>query len=331
MNDTLLRQWSMLREIPRHPRKIGTTEIVDRLQRAGYKTTQRTVQRDLIKLSGVLPLLADNTKPQGWSWEANVPQLDLPALEPQAALVFHLTEKHLKSVLPATTIDYLAPWFKMAEGVLDSHGNGLSAWRNKVRVLSSGQPLRPPVINSTVQTTVTQALLQERQLAVTYCPRGDKGDKNYIAHPLGLVVRENVLYLVCTLRDYENTMQLVLHRINKAEILDEPARRLKGFDLDKYIEEGEFGWPTVRGKKIKLMADFTKPAAKTIIECPLSGDQKVEMIDEKTVRISATIPDTRELQYWLMSFGDRVIVREPPALANAIRGSLAAAAANYQT
>ena len=312
MNDTLLRQWYMLREIPRHPRKIGTAALVERLERAGYLTTQRTIQRDLVKLSEVLPLLADNSKPQGWSWQAEVAQLDLPALEPQAALVFHLAEKYLKSVLPASTIDYLSPWFKTAEGVLDSQGNGLSAWRDKVRVLPPGQPLHPPVMDPEIQVTVTQALLREKRLSVTYHPRGDKGEKSYEVNPLGLVVRDHVLYLVCTMWDYQDIRQLVLHRIRSAELLDLSATPVKDFNIDKYIEEGEFGYPIERGKKkIKLVADFDRRAARTFIERPLDLNQKVENIDENTVRLTAEVYDTRELRSWLFGFGHTVTISEP--------------------
>lgn len=312
--DTLLRHWRMLRAIPRFPRKISTSDLVKQLESAEFGITQRTVQRDLNKLSRVLPITSDDNKPQGWSWQADVPQLDLPALEPQAALMFHLVEKYLRPLLPATTVDYLAPWFRTADHVLDSTGNGLSAWRGKVRVLPSGQPLHPPVMAAQVQATVTQALFQEKRLAVTYHPRGEKGVRDYIVNPLGLVVRDHVMYLVCTLWDYENTMQLVLHRIKTAEVLDEPARITPGFDLDDYIDQGELGWRLSSGKKITLVADFARGAALTFIERPLDLKQVVQDIDENTVRLTAKVADTRELRTWLLGFGKRVVVQEPAGL-----------------
>jgi predicted DNA-binding transcriptional regulator YafY len=313
MNDTLLRQWSMLREIPRFPKRISTAALVERLGSAGYPTTQRTVQRDLNKLSNVLPLLSDDAKPQGWSWRADAQQLDLPSLEPQAALVFHLAEKYLQALLPASTTDYLAPWFKMAHQVLDNQGNGLSAWRKKVRVLPPGQPLHPPVMQPGVQDLVTQALLQEKRLWVRYRPRNQE-DKEYKANPLGLVVRDHVIYLVCTLRDYDDVKLLALHRIHKADLLDEPARRLKGFDLDRYIKEGKLGWPVEDGKKIKLVANFAKDAALTFIERPLDLNQTVEDIDENTVRLTAEVMNTRELRTWLLGFGRRVTITNPSGI-----------------
>ena len=314
MNDTLMRHWHMLREVPRYPRRISTTDLKQRLDTLGFDTTIRTIQRDLVKLSAALPLMADEAKPQGWSWEADAQQLDIPTLEPQAALVFHLVERYLQPLLPASTLDYLSPWFRTASGVLDNQGNGLSAWRKKVRVLAPGQPMQPPVIDSEVQSIVTQALLLNRRVAVTYRPRGAQEDKEYEASPLGLVVRDQVIYLVCTLREYQDIKQLVLGRMRSARLLETPARGLEGFDLDEYIAQGEFGMPLETGKTILLVADFDRPTALGFIERPLDENQVIEDIDAETVRLTATVRDTQEIRRWLLTFGGRVEVIAPGAL-----------------
>ncbi|WNV04017.1 WYL domain-containing protein [Candidatus Methylospira mobilis] len=313
-NDTLLRHWRMLREIPRYPRRISTAEIKERLLAAGFDTTLRTIQRDLLKLSGSLPLLGDDSKPQGWSWQADATQLDLPTLEPQAALVFHLAERYLQPLLPASTLDYLSPWFRTAVGVLDNQGTELSAWRTKIRVLPSGQPMLPPVIDREVQSAVTQALLLNKRIAVTYRPRDAVEDKNYEVNPLGIVVRDQVIYLVCTLREYNDIKQLVLNRMRSAQLLNIPARKLKGFDLEQYISQGEFGFPLETGRIITLVADFDRAAANGFIERPLAANQVTENIDEKTVRLTATVPDTNELRRWLLGFGAHAVVLAPATL-----------------
>ena len=313
-NDTLLRHWRMLREIPRYPRRVSTVGIRERLLVAGFNATLRTVQRDLVKLSCSLPLLGDDSKPQGWSWQADAPQLDLPTLEPQAALVFHLVERYLQSLLPASTLEYLSPWFRTASGVLDNQGKDLSAWRDKVRVLAPGQPMQPPCIDRDVQSAVTQALLQNKRLGVTYRPRETSEDRTYEASPLGLVVRDQVIYMVCTLREYDDVKQLVLGRMRSATLLDKPARELKGFDLDRYISQGEFGIPLEPGRSITLVVEFDREVVNGIVERPLDAKQVVEDIDDKTIRMTATVPDTIELRRWLLGFGSRAVVMEPAAL-----------------
>jgi len=304
----------MLRVVPRHPRRISTVEMKERLRAAGFDTTLRTVQRDLIKLSSSLPLLGDDSKPQGWSWQADAPQLDLPALEPQAALVFYLAERYLTPLLPSSTLDYLSPWFRTASGVLDNQHQDLSTWRDKVRILAPGQPMLAPSIDREVQRVVTQALLLNRRLTVTYRPRAGIEDKNYEVNPLGIVVRDQMIYLVCTLREYDDIKQLVLGRMRSAQLQDKRARKLKHFDLDEYISRGEFGFPIETGRTITLTVDFDAEVANGFIERPLDVKQVTEVINETTVRMTATVPDTAELRRWLLGFGKHAVVMEPAAL-----------------
>jgi len=317
--DTLLRHLHMLREIPRYPRRICTLELLDRLIGAGFEATLRTVQRDLVKLSSTHPLMGDDAKPQGWSWLANAPQINLPTLEPHAALVFHLAEHYLRPLLPATTLDYLSPWFHTAAGVLDNQNTELADWRAKVRVLASGQPLLPPAIDPDVQRIVTLALLQNRRVVVSYRPRSATQGREYEASPLGLVVRDQVIYLVCTLREYADVKQLVLSRIQSAQLLDKPARTSPKFNLDKYIASGEFGISVKVGHHITLVADFSREAAHTFLERPLTADQLVEEIDDHTLRLTAQVPDTLELRRWLLGFGPHAVVRAPATLQQEMR------------
>ena len=216
--------------------------------------------------------------------------------------------------MPASTLDYLSPWFRTATGVLDNQGNGLSGWRKKVRVLPSGQPLQAPPIDGEIQSTVTQALLQNRRLALIYHPRtANYEEKRYEANPLGLVVRDQVIYLICTLRDYDDIRQLVLSRIGSAEILDTPVRIPQGFDLDRYIADGELGW-VESGNSLDLVAHVDRVAASTFIERPLDATQTVEDIDEHTVRLTAKVRDTKELRRWLLDFGAHAEVISPKSL-----------------
>lgn len=313
-NDTLLRQWRMLREIPRYPRRISTADIRARLLAAGFESTLRTIQRDLIKLSSSLPLIGDDSKPQGWSWQADAAQLDLPTLEPQAALVFHLAERYLQPLLPASTLEYLSPWFRTAMGVLDKQGTDLSTWRSKVRVLALGQPTLPPCIDRDIQSVVTQALLQSKRIAVTYRSRDAIADKTYEVSPLAMVVRDQIIYLVCTLREYSDVKQLVLSRMRSAQILEKPARESENFDIDRYISHGAFGFPLELGRTITLVADFRRTVANGFLERPLDVSQITEDIGENTVRLTVTVPDTAELRRWLLGFGAQAVVLSPATL-----------------
>ena len=43
MSETLLRQWEMLRAIPRSPAKVTVATLLGKLAAAGFKTTKRTI------------------------------------------------------------------------------------------------------------------------------------------------------------------------------------------------------------------------------------------------------------------------------------------------
>jgi len=317
----------MLRKIPRYPRRTNTRQLQQQLEEAGFSIDVRSIQRDLNKLSEILSLVGDGANPQSWQWLGDADQLDLPTMEPQAALVFYLAETHLRPLLPQSTMDYLAPWFHTARGVLDANGNGFAAWRDKVAVLPRGQSLLPPDCDAEVEAIVYQALLKEKQVDVTYRPRGASETKTYLVNPLGLVVRNQVSYLVCTMWHYPDIRQLVLHRIRSANLREEAALRPEGFGLEAYIAQGEFSWPVYLGE-IRLVALFTPESVASLYECPLSPDQKIEEVDEENVQLTATVLDTQELRTWLLGFGDHVKIVAPAELRAAF-GEIAGNLADY--
>lgn len=83
MSDAILRQREMLRLIPRYPAKKTASEIHTRLVGVGYGVAKRTVERDLSDLTRRFPLFPDErSRPFGWSWRANAPDLTPLGLSP---------------------------------------------------------------------------------------------------------------------------------------------------------------------------------------------------------------------------------------------------------
>lgn len=314
-NDTLLRQLAMLRYIPQHPRQITARELTASVEAEGFEVSKRTVERDLISLSEIFPLLSnERSRPYGWSWSKDAEAFALPGMSPLQALTLELAHDHLATLLPASLLETLAPYFKCAEGVLSS-GDGvkkLASWRKKVAIVPPNQPLIPPNYPEAIIEAVHSALLSEQQLEISYTSREQGETKTYPVHPLGIVQRGAVTYLVATLSDYTDIRLLAVHRIQSAQVLDQPAKTPKKFDLAKYIRQGAFGFD--EGGEIKLVVRFTTPAAEHLRETPLSLDQQIEPVQTDWVRLQATVPDTAQLRWWLLGFGDQVEVLEPTSL-----------------
>ncbi|TXT26557.1 MAG: transcriptional regulator-like protein [Gallionellaceae bacterium] len=314
-NDTQLRQWAMLRRIPQQPRQITALELTGRLESEGFEVSKRTVERDLHSLSGIFPLIAnDRSRPYGWSWSKDAEAFALPAMSPLQALTLELARDHLSALLPASLLGTLAPYFKCADGVLSS-GDGvkkLAGWRKKVAIVPPNQPLIPPDYPDGIIEAVHSALLSGQQLEISYASREQGETKTYPAHPLGIVQRGAVTYLVATLYGYTDIRLLAVHRIRSAQVLDQPAKAPKKFDLAEYIRQGAFGFE--EGGEIKLAARFTAPAAEHLRETPLSPDQRIEPDQAGWVRVEATVPGTAQLRWWLLGFGDQVEVLDPATL-----------------
>jgi predicted DNA-binding transcriptional regulator YafY len=313
MSDTLLRQWELLRAIPRAPKKIDVATLMAKLETAGYKTTKRSIQRDLNLLSGVFPLICDDrSTTYGWSWSSEAPTFDLPAMDGPTALTVRLIEQFIPTLLPPTIRDLLAPQFARARAVLDANpDNTLGKWTDCVRVVPREMPLLPPKYNNEAVRVVYDALLAGKRFTAEYRSRATDTDevKAYEVNPLGLVARGNLLYLVCTLWNYQDIRQLALHRVLTATPTDSPVTRPDNFNLDRYIEQGEFQYPV--GPMIRLKGKFTRVAAAHLYETPLSEDQTIEELDADHVVVTVTVRDTAQLDWWLSGFGSLVEVQEP--------------------
>ncbi len=329
MTDTLLRQWAMLRRIPRQPRKITAQELAKHLSAEGYAVTPRSVQRDLTTL-GTLFMLAcdDRSKPHGWSW-AKEAVFGISGMAPSTALAFVMAQRFLKPLLPQAALGGLAPHFRQAQEWLgQTPRSPYTRWPEKVRVLPRGLKLLPPEVDHEVLDTVYQALLEERRFTVDYKPREAIKASRYEVSPLGLVVRDGVLYLVCTLWDYTDLKQLVLHRMKQAELLEIQVNRPESFNLDDYLRSGAFSAPNT-AETLKLEAVFDSGCALHLREARLSKDQKLEDRPDGRVRLTATVPDTGELRWWLLGFGEGVEVVGPEELRAEFRTTAQALAKRY--
>lgn len=320
---TSYRHWLMLRMIPRYPRKIDTASIESLMERQGITIHRRSIQRDLEKLSDIFPLSCDdNDKPFGWSWSADSPSFDVPAMSPPAALAFRMIGDFMSDMFPKEIYDQLKPHFRYADSLLNKiDKETLKEWPDKVRSLGRSQPLLPPNIRPDVFAVVSDSLLEGKHFQVFYQKRGEKEPVLWIINPLGIVLHDRLITLVCTVGNYhqlKDIRQLQLHRMVEAIQLNEQALSPEGFSLDEYIISGAFGYS--RGEAaIYLKAVFEKDATIHLEETPLSEDQQLTEQPDGNVLIEATVLNTEQLRWWLLGFGGRVEVLEPQELRDELK------------
>lgn len=319
---TLSRQWLLLQRIPRYPNKATAGQLTEHLRAEGHAISKRSVERDLLALSVVFPLTSDErAKPFGWSWQRNAPQFSLPGMSPLQAMVLNLARTHLKPLLPAHLLQPLQPYFSQADGTLRwaLGKQGVAGWNKRVAVVQPSQPLLPPKVNDNAVASVHEAVAAQCQLALVYRSRSAGKTLSRDVHPLGIVYRGVLGYLVGTVADYADVRIFALHRITSAHMLDAACRTPPGFDLRAYAHSGAFGF--MDNGPIRMELRMTEPAAEHLYETPLSTDQRITQ-DSRSgwVRVTATVHDNSQLQWWLRGFGKEVEVMEPVTLRTRVDG-----------
>ncbi len=331
---TLARQWEILKALPRRGPGISVADLENLLRAQGFEVTPRTLQRDLVELAGVFRIECnDKGKPFGWRW-AEGTALDLSGLTVAEAVSLQLIEQAIRPLLPEAIVQSMAQRFEQARQKLAALDGRRPAWDAHCRFVSDGAPLQPPRIDEDVLATVQDALGAAEQLLVRYssaahllsAETGLAQDERPAMplHPLALINRGPVIYLLATSWDYDDPRLFALHRMHSAERTYAPARRPAGFSLDGWLRQngGQFG----QGEHWALRAQVAPELAVILRETPLSPDQQ---LDAASGLLTATVADTWQLHWWLMSQGDAIEVLAPTALRQRMGEALRRAAARY--
>lgn len=177
---------------------------------------------------------------------------------------------------------------------------------------------------------VHEALLHERRVNLRYKKRGDTLAKEYLLSPQALVLRSGIVYLVATAKDYDDLLHFALHRAISANVVEQPASKLKSFDLDRYIaSEKAFEYPRDEGATLRLKAVISDALAEHLSEQPLSADQLIKPTSGSACELTATVADTEDLRWWLMGLGAAVCVSKPSNLRDEMRSRFGAALKTY--
>jgi len=322
----LARQWEMLKRLPSRAPGITAAEMTHWLADQGYAVSKRTVERDLNDLSHVFGIRCnDASMPYGWHWMQGA-EMDFGSIELTDAVSLNLAEQLLKQMLPAPLLAALQPKFDQARkklAALDAHP--MAKLTQKVRYIATSLDLRPPSLRDAILTIIQQALIDERQLAVRYA-RFNERAKDLTLNPLSLIQRGTVPYLIATAEPYTAPHIFAIHRVEKAEALEAKAKPPKGYSADQFIEEGfmHFGPAT----EIKLKARLSHELATYLSETPISEDQRVDF-RKGGYQLEATVHDTWQLHFWIMSQGAQIEILRPSSLRASIAERLQHAAGQY--
>lgn len=332
----LARLTQILLRLPQSPRFLTAKQLLDVYRNEGFSGVYaKKAERDIDTLTEMFPgkigsesyedfhtrtgitMDGDHTEHVFWEREMVKP-IDLASLTVPQALSLSLLQKFLIPLLPQTTFEVLEPFFDEASHKLDDlkDQNVLSSWLDKIAIVHPNQPLLMPTIDTYVHRVVSEALLYGQQLQIQY-RRADDVVNEYQVNPLGLVLRNGSCYLVASKAQTDDKRSFALHRFIEATQLDTKARYPDNWDLQRFIDEGGMGFDLTGDgayQRIQFKAIFDAITTKHLSESRLSEDQVIKKLDDQHFEISATVQETEQLFWWLLSFGSRVEVLEPQHL-----------------
>ncbi|EPF74327.1 helix-turn-helix transcriptional regulator [Acinetobacter rudis] len=319
-SNSLYRQWQILSRLSTG-KWMGTRQLQEILQREGIDISLRTIQRDLNQIAQRFPIESNKTVPQGWRWQSDAPIQSLPHMTSSQAVTFMMVEEHLKHLLPPSLIEEMNPWFDLARRNLSSNNN-VRQWINRVRIVPATQPLIPPTVERQAQQAVYEGLLQDKQVECIYRARGPQGeDRTYILNPLALVQKGSIIYLICTRHDKSEVQTFALHRFKTAKVLETRSMHPVNFDIDAYIESGALGFRVDYNQpthNVDLVLYMNESDAQYFTESQLCIQQNIEKVGDELMRVSANVPFTSQLVWWLRSFGKKIVRIEPIEVFNAV-------------
>jgi predicted DNA-binding transcriptional regulator YafY len=326
---TLARQWELLRNhLPSRPPGRTSRDLRDRLDAAGHNVTKRTIERDMEELSRIFPIGRNEVSiPYGWHWKENA-RFDTLGMDLSEAVSLGLMEDVLRQIMPPAFLSALEGKFSLAREKLAALPKiPLARWADLVRYVPPGLPFMPPALAPGVLPAIQESLLRQRQLQAVYLSAGSEAAKERTLHPLSLIQQGARSYLVATDSHFEDPRLYAIHRIASATVLDEPALRPKGFSLDAFLASGaaQFG----SGSDIVLKARVSDDLARLLDETPISKNQKITT-RSGVHTLTATVTESWQLHFWLLSQGPAITVLKPVALRKQVIASLESSLSQYK-
>jgi len=314
---TLARQWELLKLLPNKPPGLSASDLRHRLHDSGHETSKRTVERDLNELSQLFPLQCnDKGAPYGWHWMQGSP-IELPGLSLSDALTLQLVEGSLRLLIPNYMLKTLEPRFQQARLKLKALREEIpsAGWLEKVATVHPELSLLPPVVDEQHLEAVQEALLQNKQLECSYYAAHKDRKHHFTLNPLALVQRGQVTYLLATVDPYEDVRQFALHRLGTVQNTSTASTKPDGFSLQTYLASGamQFGTPVT----IKIEAWVNEGLSRLLAETPLSEDMLL-VPAEDGAHLTATVNDSWELRWWILSHAGSIQIRSPTTLAGEV-------------
>jgi len=173
-----------------------------------------------------------------------------------------------------------------------------------------------------------QSVADLRPLTLHYRGAGKIKEEKITIHPYAMVLHRDSIYCVGYHLGRQEIRTFLLDRMRDTECaISERFELPADFHIDHYFQ-GEFGiWRDANQHKVVI--EFDAQAAEYIRARRVHGSQRLATLAGGGVRLTMTIGNLTQLVSWVLEWGGRARVIEPPELIARVRTELAGALALY--
>ena len=140
--------------------------------------------------------------------------------------------------------------------------------------------------------------MTNRNVEVQYRSKHEKESNAIVLDPLGIFVRNGIVYLVATSWNYEDIRHYVLHRMSEPQLTHGPAKTPPDFRLADHLgDDGAFAYPASEEKLALRALLFHIGAGAHLTESRLAPDHRTTEQEDGRVLVEATVADTAELRW----------------------------------
>jgi predicted DNA-binding transcriptional regulator YafY len=323
-------RFELLRELlTRHPRGLTLYEIAERLD-----VSTRTVRRYLKEVEHEFDLECVTPRdggPQLWK----VPASELPrkvALRRTQAYAMLAARRLFEPMRGSALFDEIDMAITRMMGIAQRPGRGPNAGVADARLEERFLYLPYAPKNYAQKTEelddLFQAVADLRPLTLMYRSLARPVEERITVHPYAMVLHRDSVYCVGYHVERGAIRTLVLDRMRNTQFATSERFELPAdFHIDDYFQ-GEFGiWKG--GKRTKVVVDFDAHAAPYVRMRKVHGTQRLSSLAGGGVRLSMSVGNLTPVTSWVLEWGQRARVVEPPELVERVKAELAAALQAY--
>lgn len=163
------------------------------------------------------------------------------------------------------------------------------------------------------------AILDTKQLRINYYSYSRNAISDRVIDPYALVFRKRAWYLIAYCHERKSIRTFRANRIRDAKYTGKLFIPPENFSVDEYIGKS---WNIMIGEETEVIIKFDSEVAPLIKEVIWHPTQQIEDLPDGSILFKAIVAGTKEVGFWVMSYGYHAEVLSPKSLREEIKQNI---------